>query len=122
MAQRKMNTSFALTAVLIMVMVGGLVQTYLPWYSMGIAFGIISFFLALPSKSAFLIGLASGFVLWALAAVWMDSQFPSTLPSRMAQILPIGGSVVILYLVTGVFGGLTGALWSWAGSKLRGTH
>jgi hypothetical protein len=40
----------------------------------------------------------------------------------MAQILPVGGSVVILYLVTGVFGGLTGALWSWAGSKLRGTH
>ena len=113
MAQRKMNTSFALTVVLIMVIVGAIVQTYLPWYSMGIAFGIISFFLALPSKSAFLIGLGSGFVLWA---------FPSTLPSRMAQILPVGGSVVVLYLLTGVFGGLTGALWSWAGSKLRGNH
>lgn len=122
MAQRNVSTSFALTTILILVILGAIVQIYLPWYAMGIVFGIISFFLALPSRSAFLIGLGAGFILWSVSAIWMDSQFPSTLPSRMAQILPVGGSVLALYLLTGVFGGLTGALWSWAGSKLRGNH
>ncbi|RXK49678.1 hypothetical protein [Aquirufa rosea] len=105
-----------------MILVGAIVQVYLPWYTMGMAFGIISYLLLLPSRSAFVVGGGAGFILWALAAIWMDKQFPSTLPGRMAQLLPLGGSVMALYLLTGVFGGLTGALWSWAGSKLRGSH
>jgi len=49
----------------------------------------------------------------------MDGQHPSSLPGRMANLFPLGGSVIGLYVVTGVLGGLTGGLWAWAGAKLR---
>lgn len=117
--KKELSSANKLVLVLIMVIVGALVENYFPWYSMGIAFGILSYIFALNGKSAFWIGLLSGFILWALGACWVDLQHPSTLPGRMAQILPLGGKVWVLMLVTGVFGGLTGGIWSFLGAKLR---
>jgi hypothetical protein len=105
--------------VLIMLILGGLVENYFPWYSMGIAFGILSYIFALDGKSAFYLGLISGFLIWGFGAYWVDLQHPSTLPFRMAQIFPLGGKVWLLMLITGVFGGITGGLWSVLGAKLR---
>jgi len=44
---------------------------------------------------------------------------PSTLPGRMAELLPLKGQVSLLYVVTGIIGGLTTGLWVWAGARLR---
>jgi hypothetical protein len=95
------------------------VGIYLPWYAMGVAFGLIAFVLNMPVKSSFLTGFLAGFILWVVAALWLDLQHPSTLPGRMAQVFPLKGNVFALFAVTGALGGLFSGIWTWAGARLR---
>lgn len=114
-----LSFSYQLAIVLVMVIIGAISGLYLPWYALGILFGLLAYILRIPTGRAFILGLVSGFLLWAISAFWMDGQHPSSLPRRMANLFPLGGSVIGLYVVTGVLGGLTGGLWAWAGAKLR---
>lgn len=114
-----LSFSYQLAIVLVMVVIGAIAGIYLPWYALGILFGLLAFILRIPTGLAFILGLVSGFLVWAISAYWMDGQHPSSLPGRMANLFPLGGSVISLYVVTGVLGGLTGGLWAWAGAKLR---
>jgi hypothetical protein len=114
-----LSFSYQLAIVLVMVVIGAIAGIYLPWYALGILFGLLAFILRIPTGRAFILGLVSGFLVWAISAYWMDGQHPSSLPGRMANLFPLGGSVIGLYVVTGVLGGLTGGLWAWAGAKLR---
>ena len=104
---------------IILVVLGALVGIYLPWYAMGLAFGLIAFVLNMPLKSSFLTGFLAGFVLWVVSALWLDLQHPSTLPGRMAQVFPLKGNVFALFVLTGVLGGLFSGIWTWAGARLR---
>ncbi len=114
-----LSFSYQLAIVLVMVVIGAIAGIYLPWYALGILFGLLAYILRIPTGRAFILGLVSGFLVWAISAYWMDGQHPSSLPGRMANLFPLGGSVISLYVVTGVLGGLTGGLWAWAGAKLR---
>ncbi|NQW77254.1 MAG: hypothetical protein HQ448_10645 [Cytophagales bacterium] len=114
-----LSFSYQLAIVLVMVVIGAIAGIYLPWYALGILFGLLAYILRIPTGRAFILGLVSGFLVWAISAYWMDGQHPSSLPGRMANLFPLGGSVIGLYAVTGVLGGLTGGLWAWAGAKLR---
>ncbi len=105
--------------ILILVIIGALVGIYLPWYAMGIQAGLVAFILRFPVKSAFTIGFLAGFLLWAVGAFWMNSSTPSALPERMAHLLPLQGQVSLLYVVTGLIGGILLGFWSWAGARLR---
>lgn len=114
-----LSFSYSLAIVLVMVVVGAIAGIYLPWYALGILYGLLAFILRIPAGNAFVLGLVSGFLVWAVSAFWMDGQHPSSLPGRMAHVFPLSGSVLGLLLVTGALGGLTGGLWAWAGAKLR---
>lgn len=117
--KKSLSFSYSLAIVLVLVVIGAIAGIYLPWYSLGILFAFLAYILRIPARSAFVLGLVSGFLLWAVSAFWMDGQHPSSLPERMAHVFPLGGSVFGLYIVTGILGGLTGGLWAWAGAKLR---
>jgi len=114
-----LSFSYQAAIVLVMVVMGAIAGIYLPWYALGILFALLAYILRIPSGTAFVLGFVSGFLVWAISAYWMDGQHPSSLPGRMANLFPLGGSVLVLYIVTGVLGGLTGGLWAWAGAKLR---
>ena len=114
-----LSFSYQAAIVLVMVVMGAIAGIYLPWYALGILFALLAYILRIPSGTAFVLGLVSGFLVWAISAYWMDVQHPSSLPGRMANLFPLGGSILGLYVVTGVLGGLTGGLWAWAGAKLR---
>ncbi len=105
--------------IIILIVLGVLAGLYLPWYAMGVQAGILAFLLKFPVKRAFFTGFIAGFLLWALSAVWMNSNTPSALPERMANLLPLQGQVSLLYLVTGLIGGVLLGFWSWAGARLR---
>lgn len=105
--------------IIILIIVGALVGFYLPWYAMGIQAGLLAYFLKFPAKSSFTVGFISGFLLWGGSAWWLNYSNPSALPARMASLLPLQGSVALLYLVTGLIGGILLGLWAWAGARLR---
>ncbi len=110
---------YSLGLMLVIVVVGAIIGMYLPWYAMGISAAIIAYVLGMKTKGSFVIGFAAGFILWTLAAYYTALGHPSTLPSRMASLLPLKGQVSLLYVVTGIIGGLTTGLWVWAGARLR---
>jgi hypothetical protein len=105
--------------IIILIIVGALVGLYLPWYAMGIQAGLLAYVLKFPVNRSFLTGFLAGFLLWALSAFWMNSNTPSALPERMANLLPLQGQVSLLYVVTGIIGGILLGFWSWAGARLR---
>ena len=105
--------------IIILISVGALAGLYLPWYVMGVQAGLLAFLLKFPIKTSFRTGFIAGFLLWALAAFWMNSNTPSALPERMANLLPLQGQVGMLYVVTGLIGGILLGFWSWAGARLR---
>ncbi len=106
--------SILLTAAL--AFLAGLV---LPWWSIAvIAFGVA---LLIPQRIffGFLGGFLGIFLLWALLAIWIDVRNQGILSQRMAHVFPLGGSAVLLILVTALVGALVGGFAALAGSSLR---
>lgn len=119
--RKSLSFSYKGAIIIIMVVLGAISGIYLPWYTLGILYALLAYLLRIPSGTAFVLGLISGFLLWAISAFWIDGQHPSSLPERMANLFPLRGSVLGLYMLTGILGGLTGGLWAWSGAKLRFT-
>lgn len=117
--KKKLNASYQFAVVVILMVLGAIVNVYLPWYVMGLVFAVLGLVLALPAGAGFRLGFVSGFLLWTLAAALVNVQHPSSLPERMAKVLPLGGNVMALYAVTGLIGGIYGGIWLWAGARLR---
>ena len=109
---------FVLTTLLI-ILVAFIAGLYLPWWSVA----IVAFLAALLIQPRIGIGFLSGFVgiflLWAIIAYWLDVNNESILSHKIAQIFPLGGSSVLLILITAFVGGLVGGFAAMAGSSIR---
>jgi ABC-type Mn2+/Zn2+ transport system permease subunit len=68
---------------------------------------------------AFVAGFLGLFLLWAGMALLKDAANDHVLSTKVAGILPLGGSYLVLILVTGVVGGLVSGLAALTGSYLR---
>jgi hypothetical protein len=110
----KFIVSILLTALLSFV--SGL---YLPWWGIAIAAFIVSVLVPQGRGRAFLAGFVGVFILWGLLAWWIDSKNNSILSQKIAQVLPLGGSVFSLILLTAFIGALIGGFAGLTGSYLR---
>lgn len=106
-------------ATLLTATLSFLAGLYTPWWSIA----IISFLVALLIKQrygvAFLSGFLGIFLCWGILALWIDMKNNHVLSNKMAQLLPLGGSSILLILVTGLVGGLVGGFAAMSGSSLR---
>jgi hypothetical protein len=59
------------------------------------------------------------FLLWAGMALVKDAANEHILSAKVATILPLGGSYLVLILVTGIVGGLVSGLAALTGSYIR---
>jgi len=92
---------------------------FLPWWSIAlIAFAVT---LLIPQRllPGFLSGFLGIFLLWAIIATWIDLKNNSILSTRIAEIFPLGGSSILLIVVTAFIGGLVGGFAAMTGSSLR---
>ena len=104
--------------LLAIALVGFILQSFLPWWTMTVgAFGLGYFFNSTGLKS-FLSGFLGIGLLWIIMAWVIDSQTSSILSEKIAQLFP-GKSVILLFLFTGLVGGLSGGLASLTGSLLQ---
>ncbi len=106
--------SILVTAVL--AFVSGL---YMPWWGIAIAAFLVS--TAIPQKPAFsfLSGFLGVFLLWEVLAWWIDNKNNGILSQKVASIFSLGGSSVLLIVVTSVIGALVAGFAALAGSYLR---
>jgi hypothetical protein len=94
----------------------------MPWWSFAITSLIVAMAIHQKAGRAFLSGFLGLFLLWTVLAFLKDSANEHLLSTKVAQILPLGGSYIVLILVTGVIGGLVSGLAALTGSYLRQTR
>lgn len=113
-----MKFFLALILTVSLAYIGGL---YFPWWSTGVAAFIVALFVKQSSGKAFLTGFLSIFILWAVLAFIIDQQNNSILSKKIAQILPLGGSTILLILIAAFVGGLVAGFAALSGSLLSKT-
>lgn len=91
----------------------------LPWWSFAVTSFIVALAIHQKAGKAFLAGFAGLFLLWSTLALLKDSANEHILATKVANILPLGGSYWVLILLTGLIGGLVSGLAAITGSYLR---
>ncbi len=89
---------------------------FFPWWTIAIASFVVAVFIHQKPLKAFLAGFLGLFLLWGGYAVFIDLKNEHVLSQKIALILPLGGSYVVLILVTAFVGGLVGGLGALTGS------
>jgi hypothetical protein len=100
----------------LMAFVSGL---YMPWWGIAIAAFLVS--AAIPQKPAFsfLSGFLGVFLLWEVLAWWIDNKNNGILSQKIATLIGLGGSSVLLIVVTSIIGALVAGVAALAGTYLR---
>jgi len=91
----------------------------LPWWSFVVTNIIIAIALPIKPLQSFIAGALGVGALWAGLAFGIDLANNHILSTKVAQILPLGGSYIALILVTAIVGALLGGLASLTGSFVR---
>ena len=95
--------------------------TFLPWWSFVFTSFIVSVAIHQKPGIAFLAGFSGLFILWTLLAVLKDTANEHILSTKVAHLFPLGGSYLLLILITGLLGGLVSGLAALTGSNFRKT-
>ena len=91
----------------------------LPWWSFVITNFIIAIALPIKPAQAFTAGALGVGALWAGLAFGTDMANNHILSTKVANILPMGGSYILLIFATASIGALLGGLASLTGSFVR---
>lgn len=106
-------------ATLLTGLLGFCAGLFFPWWVLAIvAFGVA---LLVPQTNgrSFFAGFLGIFLMWVVVAAWIDWKNGSLLSQKIAQLLPLGGSSILLVLVTAFIGGLVGGFAALSGGSLR---
>jgi hypothetical protein len=91
----------------------------LPWWSFVITNLIIAIALPIKPLQSFFAGAIGVGALWTGLAFGIDLANNHILSTKVANILPLGGSYIALIMVTATVGALLGGLASLTGSFVR---
>jgi hypothetical protein len=91
----------------------------LPWWSFVVTNLIIAIALPIKPLQSFFAGALGVGALWAGLAFGIDLANNHILSTKVAQILPLGGSYIALIAVTALVGALLGGFASLTGSFVR---
>lgn len=112
----KFITAFFLTGFLAYVI--GLF-TNLPWWSFVFTSFVVAMAVHQKPGKAFLSGFMGLFILWGLLAILKDNPNEHILSTKVAKLLPLGGSYILLIFITAFLGGLVSGLAAVSGSTFR---
>jgi hypothetical protein len=93
--------------------------TNLPWWSFVFTSFIVAMAVHQKPGKAFLSGFIGLFLLWGLLAILKDNPNEHILSSKVAKLLPLGGSYILLIFLTAFIGGLVSGLAATSGSTFR---
>ncbi|MBI2282119.1 MAG: hypothetical protein HYU71_00255 [Bacteroidetes bacterium] len=113
---KKTITAIVLTGFLAYVL--GIYST-IPWWCFVFSSLLVSAAVHQRPGKSFLSGFLGLFLLWVVLAFMKDAANEHILSTKVATILPLGGSYLVLILVMGVVGGLVSGLAALTGSYLR---
>lgn len=109
----------SLLAILLTASLAFIAGLFLPWWSIALAAFLVALLIQQAIGAGFLSGFLGIFLLWGLLSFWIDLKNESILSHKVAQVFPLGGSSLLLILVTALVGALVGGFAAMAGSSLR---
>jgi predicted PurR-regulated permease PerM len=83
---------------------------FFPWWIIGVAAFLVALVIPQKALAAFLAAFVALFILWVVQSLLIDSKNDHLLSSKVAALLPLGGSYVALVLVSGFIGGLVAGM------------
>ncbi|UOR04507.1 hypothetical protein MUN82_16360 [Hymenobacter aerilatus] len=104
---------------LLILVVAAVAQVFLPWWCIVPVAFLLAMLVGRTGGKAFLAGFFGVGLGWLILAIWLNGQNNSVLARRVAELLPLSGSIALLLLVTLVVGGLIGGLAALSGCWLR---
>lgn len=113
-----MNQVNSFVSFLIMVLLAAALQFFLPWWSLVFPCFLMSFLFGKSGFSSFVAGFFAIAILWIGTGLLIQTQTSSGLPQQISMLFP-GKSIAVLYLLTGLTGGLTGGMSSLSGFLVR---
>ena len=108
-----------LVAIVLTALLAFISGLFLPWWGIAITSLLVAVLVHQKAGKAFLAGFLGVFILWAGLAWWIDMNNNGVLSKKIASVLPLGGSSLVLILVTGLIGGLVAGMAAMSGSFLR---
>lgn len=109
-----------LVALLLTALLSFISGLYIEWWWF---FAVMAFIVALlihqKAGKAFTSAFLGLFILWTGLAYWIDLENESILSTKIAELLPLGGSSFLLIMVTGLIGGIVAGFAAMSGSYLR---
>ena len=92
---------------------------FFPWWSVAIAAFVVAALIHQKPYKAFLAAFFALFILWGLQAWWIDLKNEHILSTKVAAILPLGGSPYALIALSALVGALVSGMSALTGSYLR---
>lgn len=108
-----------LVSILVTALLAFAMGLYLYWWTIVVAAFAVAALIYQPPVRSFLAGFLAIFFLWGGLSLTIDVANQSILAPRVATLLPLGGSVALLALVTALLGGIAAGLGALTGSLLR---
>ncbi len=101
-----------------LILLGYLLSLWFPWWVIGPLAALMAWLLTPRPGLAFILGLISGFLLWAGYSFILNSQNQGLLATQIGTMFG-GLTPWALIIVSGLTGGLFTACWSWFGSSIK---
>lgn len=102
-----------------MVILSFAASLFMPWWIIAVAAFLIAF--AIPQKPllAFVCGFAALFILWVGVSFYISSANNDLLVHKMSVLFIKADNPILLFLLTGLIGGLVAGFASLSGRYLR---
>lgn len=97
------NTILNFLTTLVLALI---VSLFMPWWSVMLAAFFAAVFFSLKGVSVLVVPFLAIFSLWLVYAFLLSNANDFTLAKKIAVLLPLGGNVYVLMLVTAAIGGL----------------
>ena len=95
-----------IVALLLTAFLGYVAPLYLPWWTFAATSFIVAFAIPQSPWRAFLAGFAALFLFWGIYAFFIDQANDHLLSVKIAEVLPLNGSYVLLLVITALIGGI----------------
>ena len=107
-----------LLATLLTASLSFIAGLYFPWWSLAVVSFLVALFIRQRIAASFIAGFTGIFILWGVLALWIDLKNNQILSHKIAQLFPLGGSSILLILVTAFVGALVGGFAAMSGSSV----
>lgn len=108
-----------LVAVILTALLSFAGTLFFPWWIIAVAAFIVGVVVHQNALASFFAAFIALFILWSAQSYYIDANNEHLLSTRVASILPLGGSYVAIIIVTAFIGGLVAGMAAMTASFVR---